>query len=275
MELASYTDYKKAIRGRAKELRKLRPDFTLRKLASKIPIQHTYLSRVLNDPRAHLNEEDLFQAAQVLEFFPDQTDYLLLLRSHDTAVLPARRDYLFRKIEKARKRLGVRADVRDVDPSSLTQEMSFLFDPLCVLVLVSLHVPAIRRDPRQLCAALGVPLARLKEILRKLELADFVVLGVGGTTVTEIRKARLHYPREHPLMRVHQYLQKTMLQDRLLKTPEEGKESFLATFTADRAALEEIRGEYRKFVARVEQVASSTKEQGHLYQMAFDLCLWL
>ncbi len=274
MRIADQTQYKASIKVRLMELQQLRPGLTLKKLATQIPIQYTYLSKALNDSSTHLNEDDLFRLGQLLEFFPQEIEFLLLLREHETATLPARREFAYHKLEKARKALGVRADVRESDILQVSQEMGYLLDPFCVLVHVALHIPAIRKDPRSLCAHLGISQARLKEILKKLSLVDFIEMDTGPFSVKKVNRGKLHYPKEHPLMRVHQNLFKMASQDQLLKTAEEQKESFQVTFTADAAAFEKIRAEFQDFVRKVEETVRPTKPE-RLLQLGFDLFFWV
>jgi uncharacterized protein (TIGR02147 family) len=274
MNLAAQTDYKAAIKARLKELQQLRPGLTLKKVAAKVPIQYTYLSKVLNDRSTHLNDDDLFHVGQLLEFFPQEIEFLLLLRAHQTATLPARKQFAFQKLEKARKQIGVRATIQDSGLSQITQEMSYLFDPFCMLVYVALNIPGIRKDPRQLCSLLGITQPRLKDALKKLALVDFIEMDQGPFSVTKVNKGRLHYSKDHPLMRVHQHLFKLASQDQLLKLSEEDKESFQVAFTADRKAFDQIRAEFRQFLKRVEEIAHPSKDESVL-QMNFDLFFWL
>lgn len=273
MNLATQTDYKTAIKVRIKELQELRPGLTLKKVAEKIPIQYTYLSKVLNDEATHLNEDDLFHAGQILELFPQEIEFLMLLRAHQTASLPARRDYAFKSLERARKQLGVRAKTVEPSLQNITQEMSYLFDPFCVVVYVALTLPAIRKDPRQLCPLLGLTQGRLKEILRRLALVDLIEMGTGPFAVTQVKQGRLHYSKDHPLMRVHQHLFKMASQDQLLKSSEEDKDSFQVTFTGDRKAFELIKTEFRGMIKRVEEIVRTHKDENVL-QMNFDLFFW-
>lgn len=274
MNLADQSDYKSAIKIRLKELQELKPGLTLKKVSEKIPIQYTYLSKVLNDADTHLNEDHLFQVGQILEFFPQEIEYLLLLRAHQTATLPARKDFAFKSLEKARKTLGIRAKVQEPSLHQLTQEMGYLFDPFCVLVYVALSMPAIRKDPRQLCQTLGIHPTRLKDILKKLALIDFIEMGTGPFNVVKTNKGKLHYSKDHPLMRVHQHLFALASQDQLLKSGEEEKERFQVTFTGDRKAFAQVKAEFHGFLKRIEEIVRTSKDE-NVMQMNFDLFFWV
>ena len=277
-DLSRCRDYRVAIKNRLCELRPLRPGLTLRKVAAKIPIQYTYLSKALNDEKTHLNEDDLFQLCQVLEFYPQEIDVLLLLRARQTAALPARRAFVERKLERARKGLVVRAQVRGRSEeagtvSEISRDLSYLTDPFMVLVHVALNLPAIRQDPRKLVSLLGISQGRLREILKHLALLELIEMGVGPFNVTSVKASRNHYSREHPLMRTHQQLFRTAIQDQLLRVGEEDKECFQVTFTSDRATFEKVREELRELLKRVQKMVPPSKNE-HLLQLNFDCFVW-
>jgi len=58
------------VKDRLSELRKEKPSLSLKNIASKIPIQYTYLSKAMNDGKTHVNEDHLFTMAQILDFVP-------------------------------------------------------------------------------------------------------------------------------------------------------------------------------------------------------------
>src|SRR4051794_836980 len=103
MDLYSETDYRQIIRKRVKQLNQTRKHLTLRKLASMIPVQNTYLSKSLNDPKTHLNEDHLFRICKLLEFFPQEIDYVFLLRAQAIANDPDRKTFLEKKANRLRQ----------------------------------------------------------------------------------------------------------------------------------------------------------------------------
>lgn len=270
------TDYKDAIRARVKELQRTQPTVNLKWLAERIPIQYTYLSKVLNDPSTHLGEDHLYQVAQILSLYPQETDHLLLLRSYQTTENPARKQDLYRRLQESRKDLKVHAEKQGSRKDDVHQisDVNYLIDPLCSIVYVALHVRAVREDPRQLCSVLGITLPRLKRTLQTLETGRFLELGIGGMKIEKLLERRLHYSKEHPLMRVHQFLVSMACEDQLMKLDEEDKERFQATFTIDAKGFEEIRSEYRSFIQRVEGIARKSKDK-QVAQLNFELFRWI
>jgi DNA-binding Xre family transcriptional regulator len=257
-----------------KELQATRKHLTLKKLASQISIQNTYLSKALNDEKTHLNEDHLYSICQLLELEPEETDFLLLLRSHATAQDPARKSFLYTKLEKKRRKRRLNAEVQDYESSRLTRDMGYLFDPLCAVVYVSLHIPQVQKNTRVLTQNLGITLAKLKEILRTLVSLELVEMSADDPfAFKRFLKSQIHYGRDHPLMRVHQSLLKTMVHSQLLRTAEEDKHSVLVSFTTDEGGFAKIKDEFQAFLKRVEGVVGASKDT-HTYQLSFDLFKW-
>ncbi len=274
MDIFEFTQYKDAVRARVKEVRSARKHLTLQKIASLIPIQNTYLSKALNDDRTHLNEDHLFSLCRILELSSEETDYVCLLRAHSVAGDPARREFLAAKIERQRRERKLDAELRDFSSATAGKEMRFLFDPMATVVYAALSIPAVRRDPRSLCGALGLQVGALKEILRNLAALDFIVLGRDALQVVEVTGKHIHFGRDHPMMRIHQGLFKTLVNSQLARCEESDKHSVLATFTADTEAFEKIRAEFQAFLKRVEQITRKSSDD-HAFQLSFDLFKWL
>ncbi len=263
-------DYKKVIRQRVKSAQAKRPGLTLKRLASLIPIQSTYLSRVLNDDSLHLNEDHVFAIAKLLHLDSDDTEHLCLLRNWATSG-SERRPHLLAKIEKFERSRDLAVGQAEFQASQMRQDMRFLFDPMAALVLACLDIPAAQKNPQLFLSELGLSDRRFKEILRVLANSGYVELE--GFRVKRILQNRVHYGLDHPLMRVHLQILKNALSARLMATPEEDKKSFLASFSADREAFEKIRVEFEAFLKRVEQIAAGSRPE-HAYQLNFDLLRW-
>lgn len=273
MELHGFDDYKSAFRFRLKELQSLGKPLTLKRIADRVPIQYTYLSRVMNRSDAHLTEDQVFSMAKIMEFVPEEIDYLLLLRAYQSSGESERRQFLFGKIERLRKAKQLNATQQEFS-GSLSQEMAYLFDPNSVLIYMAIHIRQYRENPKLLAPKLGISVAQLKDTLKKLAAMSFIELAQDGMTVTRMSKAHLHYGLDHPLMRVHQHMMKVPMLSQLLRTPEEKKHCFQATFTMDEKGFEAVKNEFKGFVKKVEGLVSNAKDE-RMYQMSFDLLEWL
>ena len=274
MALYEESDYKTAVRHRVKELSTSRKPLTLKRLAERIPIQYTYLSKALNDEKTHLSEDALFALAHLLEFYPEEVDYLFLLRAHATAARPERKQHLLGKIRQIQKAHKLNASIQDFSQSQWMQEMGYLFDPLSVVVHVAMSIKELRADPRKLCPALGIDAVRLQEILRKLAQLDFIELSEDGR-VEKMLKGHIHYGTGHPLMRVHQHIIRTFAAAKIITTPEQEKHNFMATFSGTPEIFEKIKEAFQRFVKDVEKLAIASPQRKHLYQIQFDLFRWL
>ena len=274
MDLFLEQNYKEAIRRRLKDGAASGKPITMKKVAEKIAIQYTYLSKALNDDKTHLSEDHLFAIAKVLELMPEEADYLMLLRGQAVTTNPERKTDLRLKLERVRKAHKLRASMQEFNSMQVQLEMAYLLDPLSLLTNIALHLDEYFRNPRKLCLVFGVTQTKLKAILRNLEQLGFVKLGKDDFEVREILKSNFHYSTDHPLMRVHQSLLKQYSASQLLKTAEQDKHAFMATFTADEPTFEKIKTEFQAFLGKVEKLAGQSKDKG-MYQMSFDLFRWL
>lgn len=274
MDLYEHTNYKTIIKNRVQELKKTKPAVSLRNIASKIPIQYTYLSKALNEEKAHLNEDHIFTIGQILDFVPEEIDYLLLCRAHDLSTDTSRKKLLFSRIEKLRREKQMNVPVVEPSTANLLREMSYLFDPLCMVVHLALEVPSIRKNPLTLCSHLGISANHVKEILRKIARCNYIELDESNFTVTKIINAKMHFGREHVLTRTHQNILKTAIGAQLTKTAEENKHSYLATFNGDERCYELIKDEFQTFMKKVEKIVSTSKFE-KVYQISFDFFPWV
>lgn len=269
----SQTCYKRAIKDSVKDLKKKRPGLTLAKIAERLPMQATFLSKVLNGEKAHLNEDHLFKMGQILELRPEEIDFLFLLRSQAVATSSERREYLARRIEKWRKEKVLSVDTAEEDSAKLKEEMSYLLNPFCMVVHCALFIPEFEKSPRRLMPLLGLSEARLKEYLVILEKNEFLELGKDPFTVKEVKSRYPHYGPDHPLMRLHQQVVKTHLIQRLTTTNEMDKESFFVTFTTDDETFQKVKKRFRDFLQDVQKLTMSSQHK-HIFQLSFDLAKW-
>ncbi|MBI4404242.1 MAG: DUF4423 domain-containing protein [Deltaproteobacteria bacterium] len=273
MDVLGEFDYKSLVKSRIRELNSFGKSVTLKQLAESIPVQYTHLSRILTGPDKHLSEDHLFALCKLLDFSSDETDYLLLLRSEACTTNLARKRYLQAKLAHIREAKKLKASLKEFSTETLLKEANYLFDPLCVVVHVSLGIDEFRKSPHRLCSSLGISRTHLKEILLKLKDVGFIEFGADGC-ITKANKAHFHYSPQHPLMRAHQNLLRTLGLSRLSRTDEQDRHSFMVTFSAEPGTFYSIKELFQKFIQDVEKnvlVARNT----HTYQISFDLFKWL
>ena len=188
-------------------------------MAQTLRIQYTYLSRVLRNDGMHLGEDPLYALCEHLELFPEEMEYVVTLRAWESAAHRGRRAYLGERLSRMRQARKLNASVQEFSGRELYQEMGYLFDPFTVLLHVGLAIAKFRENPYQLCPVLGLSRAQIEQSLRKLSQLGFIDLSPEGR-VAEVRQGAFHYGDDHPLMRVHQNLLRTLSSMQLLRVPE-------------------------------------------------------
>jgi len=269
-------NYKATILNRIKELRLRKKSLTLKKISDVIGVQYTYLSKVMNRLDLHLSEDALFVLCKYLEFFPDEIDFILLQRSYEVSSSDDRKLALRLKISQWKEERKLNTSVKgNSDSASYIKEMEYLLNPLAVLIHVGLNCKSLREDPRQFCSKLGISSQQLKSILKILERNDLIQLNPNNIfQVSNVIQKRIHFSKEHPLTRIHQNLLKSELLQRLQKTEEADKVSFLATFTMDEPGFKKVKDEFQVFLKRIEKIATQSESQ-QVYQLSFDLFRWV
>lgn len=268
-----HLDYKEALRVKIKDLQKKKKDLTLKKLANQLGVQSTYFSKFFNSENTHLNDDHLFLLTRILELDIVETDYILLLKAYTQAQSIERQDYLRAKIEKFQKESPTAVPHAQTPMDKFESEMSYLLDPLCLLVNLGLFIEEFRQFPFRLAEKLNISNQKFEGILRTLASNDLITLD-DEFQVKEVRTNRIHYGKDHPLMRVHQSLMKSKINSDLLRIDENDKHSILISFTADENSFQRIKEAHNRFMKEAELIAKDAKNQG-VYQISFDLFKWL
>jgi transcriptional regulator with XRE-family HTH domain len=272
MNLFAHEDYKEALRARIREVARKQKGMSLKRISEKISIQYTYLSKVLNDEKSHLGEDHLFALCQLLQMLPDEVDFIFLLRSQAMAQDPNRKTYLQNKLNLYRRKRELTAEIQGIQGSQLSEQMGYLFDPLCVVVHVSLFIKEYAANPRRLCVPLGISVERLQMCLKTLSTMQFIELQNNGTIV-KVMKDQIHYGTDHPLMRVHQHLLRSLGIAQQLKANEQEKHSFMTTFSTDAVTVKEIQERFQSFLKEIEERVNSSRAE-QTYQLNFDIFRW-
>ncbi|MEM7647282.1 MAG: DUF4423 domain-containing protein, partial [Pseudomonadota bacterium] len=246
----------------------------LKRLSENIPLQYTYLSKVLNSENTHLSEDHLFKACRLLNFESSETDFTLLLRQRDATQDPDRKDYLKAQIEKRRRDRKLNTD--SLRGRALSQNQAeYLLNPMCILVHMALHIDSVKKDPIQLCSTLGISREKLKSLLQIIARNSLIQISPYDPFEVElIASKRFHVGTDHPMMRVHQNLLKMKMATKSFEVEEDEKNSFLVTFTGDDRAFEEINLAFKEFIKKTEQIVKTSRHT-KLYQMSFDFFRWL
>ncbi|MFZ3229709.1 MAG: hypothetical protein WA160_05865 [Pseudobdellovibrio sp.] len=276
-DIFEYTDYKQFIKNKVRSLKKNNHSLTLQKISDQISIQYTYLSKVLNHDSHHLSDDHLYLIAQILKLNPSEIDFLTLLKDFTISQSSLRKKFLADKIDSIRKEKKLNIKVQITDQNIIAKETDYLFDPLCLLVYVALSSTYLNQKSFNLPLALGITQKKYRQILLVLQQNEMIELG-NGQEAKKILKGKFHIGRNHPLMRVHQNIMKSTLQNKLLQTDEDDKFSFMATFTSDSEGFKLVQNEFQNFLKKVEKICTrSDKPSFHrnLFQLNFDLLKWI
>lgn len=269
-----YQDYRSLVKARVRDLRAKNSRYSLRYFAQRIPVQYTYLSKVLSDAKAksNLNEDHLHTLGTLLNFSEEEIDFLLLLRSRDLATRRGHRDFLTKKIEGIVSERSISASYKK-SKIDLNNEISYLLNPYAVITHMALDIEEIRKNPICLSSYLGISRELLIQILFLLEKNSFIEIGESPFEIKSVSSQKIHFGREHPLMRTHQALQRTSHEARLMTTSEQDKESFNATFTMDESGLVESKKLIKKFVSEMQKIAGNSRSR-NVYQLSLSLLKW-
>jgi len=273
-----FQEYKEALRDRIREVKQKNPSMTLRKLADLIPVQYTYLSKVLNQDGFHLSEDQLFVLGRGLKLGDEEMDFLFLLRSFAVSQDSDRKQKLLSRIESLRRKRNLNVKAKIASTEKLTADVAYLLNPLAVVVHVALSNEILRKNPDRLCSQLSISMKQLKQILKSLAVNDLIDLESDQLHVSAVRQYQYHLDKDHPLMRIHQSLLKTAALSRMSLIEEEAKQSIMVTFTASHEVYEQMKVEFQKYLKRVETlVRSSDRPRDHqqVYHLNFDLFRWL
>jgi len=275
MDVFSQDDYKQILKLRLKELKTRRRSLSFKKVADYLGVQATYLSKVLNHDSHHLAEDDLYSTCRQLEFLGEETDYILLLRTHAVCTRPERKKELSAKLDRLKNERKLNTDSKNLHSSALTNEMEYLFTPHLLIFHVALMSKALRKDPRAVGSRLGLKASDVKAILKNLERMDLVKLNPEDPfDVQEVERWRAHFHKDHPLMRVGQNMLRQVAQTRLQSTPEEEKHSLNFTFTMDQPGFDDLKKEFQVFLKKAEEISRKSRHS-EVYQLNFDLFRWI
>lgn len=263
--------YKTILKTRVKTASLAKGRITLKKIAARIPVQYTYLSRALNHEGTHLSEDHLHEFCKLLHFFPDETEYVLTLRGLATAASQSRKDFLTKKLVSLRSSQEINA--RPEKSSAVSGEMNFVLSPLAWITYFALDIPQFRENPRKLASSLGLDVSQLRAILQSMHDLNLIEIGENIFQVTKVNKNHFHYHTDHPLTHLHQQMLRLLCDSHYLRLPLEKRHRFMATFNADDESFEKIEKLFGAFIKEVEKVAVASPSK-RTFQMNFELFPW-
>ena len=265
-------DYRLILKERIKKTAGGGAPLTLKKIAARISIQYTYLSKALNQEGTHLSEDHLHEICKMLNFYPDELEYVLALRGLAVATSQSRKNYLTKRMLALRSGQQSHGSRMEKNPH-ISGEVNFLLAPQVWLVYFALGIKDYRENPRKLAANLGIEMAQLKTVLQNLSDLALIEIGENVFAVKKVNKNHFYYNVEHPLTRIHQQLLRLTCDAQIARLPETQKQRFMVTFNAELDTVEKIRKLFATFIKDVEGLVVAAPSK-NTFQLNFELFQW-
>lgn len=272
MKIYEFSNYKSFLKEYIEVRKSIGSPLTYQEIASKLRIQKSYLSKVLNGD-ANLNRDQAFLLAEYINLKPDELIFLNLLIDYERSGLEENRAYLSKQIKNIQNEKTQSVDYLEKQVSNLSsneiQEYYLLAETQ--LIHLSLSISKYQRDPRSLINDLRINEQTLNSSIDLLERLNFIEI---KNKIIKLKKSNLHLSPNSPFFYQWQtqFKQKSIEWNKSLNP--EDKYNFIASFTGEAKDKENIRIEFMKFLKKVEKIVSKSKSN-ELYQLNFDLFKWL
>jgi len=272
MDVFSLRDYKEAIHAKLAEKKRLLGNrFTYEKLARRIGVQQTYLSRVLGPNGPHLSEDQLYRIASDLGFGHDERRFLQLLLERDRSEIPERLRELTEEIDRlARTRQRSEAYLSVETTPNSSELLEYFLNPDVPLAHMFLTVKRFRDNVPQIASKLGITDDALNNILATLERQGMVALVDGSY---EVKLDQTHLSADSALFGPYRAMQHMRAMERFQKLPLDRTYNFTVVFSATEAARLQIKTEFLEFLKKVENIVQNAPDED-VFQMSFDLFDW-
>lgn len=250
--------------------------YTYQRMAEHMRIQKPYISKVING-RADFSTDQLYMAADFLNFNEEERDYLLLLLEYERSTYQERREILKDKIESIQddKRDASKVIAKDIQTMTSAEFDSspyimYYLDPIILVVHIFLTIPRFRKNPDYICEELLITKDHLSDILTKLE--TMKIIEVKKEEIKVLVKS-MHLPRESNIVNSHHQLLHHLSLSRKIRVPLNQRKNFYVTFSSDEKARKKIEEEFNLFLGKVRELAMAGSQK-ECYQLNFDLFPW-
>lgn len=275
MNTYEFNDYRKIIRTKLENLKKLDKTISYGTMSEFMGIQKPYLSKVLNG-YADFSTDQMYRACKFLGFTQEEHDYLELLLEAERTQFYDRKESLEKRIEEIQfkhndtgKRLTTvhQMSAEEFDVSGF---IDFYLDPMVSIVHVFLSIPKYAKNVELIKEKLSLTDEHFSQILSKME--RMKVIEVSGEKIV-LKIPQMHLPRDSKIVIPHQKLMSHLIAFKKGDISFEEKKSFMVTFAANDKAKKKIEVEFNHFLDKVKDIAMNSKASD-CYQMCFDLFPW-
>ncbi len=273
MNFFSYLDYREAIADLIEDSKAKGLSISISKLADKIGIQKTYVSRVLRK-QAHFSSDQIFACATALNFGQEETDYMILLMEHDRTGLRDRKRFLAERIreKQAAKRKVEHIDATTFETTIEQNYVEYYLEPYSPVVYMHLLIPEFARDPQKIRSIIPITQDHLNAILATLVRLKLIERGVDQKSY-KVTVNQIHLPKQSPLSFPAEQLTRMMSLEHMKKIPKDRRFYYSATFTADETTRAYLHDELLKFIAQADKKIRPAPSEA-AYHMSFDLFPW-
>lgn len=245
--------------------------YTFQAMATACRVQKTYLSRVFNGD-AHLNDDQVFLAAEYLGLTAEERRFTQLLHARDRSVVVRKKEGLEREIALVRRRhlmseSHLAAQTVAADAPELA---SYYLDPDLQLIHMYLTIERYARDASKLRVVLGYTDEELTRALAKLAGLGLIAIRDGRYVVMQ---PSVHLSPESPVFRPYRKLLRLRALDRADRAQGKSGYSFSVLFSADEATRQRVQARFLDFLKDIEQEVQAAPAE-EVYFLGFDLLRW-
>lgn len=273
MNLYTERNLRRIIVGLVEERKEKGEKITFERLAQAAGVQKAHVTNVLKG-RAHFQADQLYLIADALGLGSEERHYLLLLLEHERSVVKKRREELEGRISRIQeKHLKTQAHIQaSTDQAKSVQESfpEYYLEPFHQILHVVLSIERFRKKPEEIAAVLGLPRARVKELLANLVRGGLIEKGKDGY---QVLRRNFHLPRDTPIYAAwrQQLLAYGTHRSRML--PGDQQYGFSVVFSADEKARKQIQAKALEFIKSLEPLVGKAPAE-RVYQMNLDLLPW-
>ena len=272
MDLFTLLDYKKIIRECLQEKKQVSARYTFEKMAKYCGVQKTYLSRVLNNDHSHLNQDQLYNAAQYLGLATHERRYLSLLRDWQLSGSPNRKVELEQEIDAfQKKQLQSQSylKAKKVDQSMAFSE--YYLNSNMMLVHMFLSIPRYQKNLDKIAFRLKISRKSLDSLIVSLKSLGLIIETADGAY--QATNENTHLPSSSPIFKSYRVMQRIKSMERIQALEGDNSYNFSVTFTSNEAARLQIKKKFLDFLKDIEELVGESSDE-EVYQLNFDLFDW-
>jgi len=264
--------YRKLIKEVVEEKKKQGIEISFQKIAEKMRVQKSYLSKVINN-QADLSGDQLYLLSKILAFSEDEKYFINLLWEYERTALSERKNEIFDKIkivQEKKKEISSNINANQLKTETFFEQEYYL-DPYLQLVHIFFSIEEFQKTPGKIKKILNLSSERFREIINKLVMLKIISKEKNGHYKNRI--TGLHLPKNSPFF--SSWLRSVRLNSlaQNLTSSQNDNYNFSVIFSADHKTQETINKEFLIFISKMQSLVKEA-ESKHVYQVNFDFLKW-